>query len=187
MHPATPDDLAHAFEIAAGIRTANDPALDDPLVRYAYGVVSARRAEAAAEPCPADVKARVEGLYVGRPRGKVGALLALVFDSATAPAAPVRGVARTTRTLRFSGSGATVDLQVRRTPEGDRRLYVAVRPPVPGMTFEIRGMPHGGARHVVLDATGVGEVTLPWRAPFASAACRVEGGETFRIESIDLR
>jgi hypothetical protein len=183
---ASPEEFARALLRAAGVRTPDDPALDDPLVRQAYAILAARRADATAEACPPDVRARVEGFFAARPRGRVGALLRLVLGPG-APAAPaVRGGERADRVLRFAGDGATVDLQVRTTPGGGRRLYLAVTPAVPGMRFEVKAIPHGGARGGDLDASGVGEVDLPWRARCASAAFLVGGGEAFRIESIDL-
>jgi hypothetical protein len=183
---ATPDEFARAIERAARAAGPDDPALADPLVREAYALVRARIEGREAEPCPADVLARVDGLFAARPRGKVGALLALVFDSDAAPALAVRGVGRPERVLRYAGEGATVDFQVRAAADGDRRLYVAVNPAVPGMVFEIRALPHGSSRRSTLDASGVGEVEIPWRARCASAAFHVGSGEAFRIESIDL-
>jgi hypothetical protein len=186
VHQASPEEFARAIARAAEARGPDDPALGDPLVRQAYAIVHARRTDLASETCPDDVKARVQGLFGARPRSTVGAVLSLVLDSAAAPARAARGIARTDRVLRYSGEGATVDLQVRPSAEGDRRVYVAVTPPVHGMTFEMKGIPHGGARQVLLDDSGVGELDLPWRARCASASFLVEGGEAFRIESIDL-
>jgi hypothetical protein len=180
------EELERRFMRAAGIRESDDAALSDPSVRAAHVVVVARRAVLSGEPCPKAVRDRVTAIFAFRPRGLLGSVLDLAFDSGATLAPAMRGAPRASRTLRYRGAGVTFDVQVRRGADGAPVLYVAVEPPSPGLEIVVRVLPQETSRRAKLDSTGTGEVRLPARSRRVSASIRSAGGTSFRVGSISL-
>jgi hypothetical protein len=167
------------------------------------------------EPCPPELLRRIHGFFASRPRGRVGARMKLVYSPAGTPTAgaegsnmlsartarprtgrrarratlavpPSRAGGRTPQTLRYTDGVATLDVQVRRGVDGNAVLLVALEPPRPGLSIEVRVLPQEITRKAVLDRDGTAEVSLPANAEFATAILSGAGGEAFRIEPITV-
>ena len=187
VRTASPARWAQAFDDAARVhRLGGLGAPEGPLARVAREVLRARRASSRDEPCPMVVVRRVERSFAARPRGVVGRLLALVFDSAREPVAAMRGAGARSRTLRYEGGGATVDVQTGRDAGGRRVLHVAVTPCVPGMTARLRGAKGAAGRRAALDESGTGAIALAGRRTPAEIQFDVRGGTAFRVGPVPV-
>lgn len=181
-----PARLERAFARASRVRSPSDPALSDPSVRRARRILDARRDGLDAEPCPRSLRRRIEGWLLPRaPRGAVRWMRAL-FDSGRDAAPALRGFARTPRTLRYVGAGATVDLQVQMSPTRGTVLLVAVSPPFPGATVEVRTLARGAPRRAVLDGEGTVEVPLPGRTREVTVTIRLLAADPVRTPTLHL-
>jgi hypothetical protein len=88
--------------------------------------------------------------------------------------------------MRFTGGGATVDMQIRSAENGRKTLHVAVTPPRRGIVVELHVLPRSRGHRVRLDDHGTGSLLLPTGAAHASAAVRFEGSRSFWIGDVPL-
>ena len=186
MSPADPRRLDHVFSRAARLEEAAAYVLAATEVRRARRILDARREGLAAEPCPRPVRRRIEGWFAAPRPGSVSRWLRAVFDSRCAPLPAARGARGATRTLRYVGRGSTVDLQIQTSHARGTVLHVAVNPPCPGATVEVRVPHRGPPRRAILDGDGTVDLPLPADIGALSVTLRFVSSQTVRVPTLRL-
>jgi hypothetical protein len=175
-------ELASAFDAAAG-RASHGETVPAGLLRTARGVLAARIAGLAAEPCPARAMARARAAFDAR-RGALSALARLMFDSALVPAAARRGLA-VGRTLRFARLDDVLDVAVSRVGP-HKLLRLAVEACEGPVEYLIQARPSGHERRLVADATGYAVARMARTTRRVCVRVLVYGRERLRTPDIDL-
>ncbi len=174
----TSNELAAALDRLAGRRS--DLEVPAAWVGYATRVREAVRRLDAAPVCPTPVLRRMEALFRERTRS----LARLVFDSWSALAPSVRGLAAP-RLLRYAGDDVEVDVEVERH-EGRVALRVAVVPSE-GLAIRVLVDDSERARSLTIDASGAGHLRLPVGAEGVTLVLERGRREVLRTPQVPVR